>query len=687
MELTRAEAFSYHIGTRNYFAYLLRKPIVGEDFGVSLAHLWKRIEVWQPHSSASDVFQEYCREQGYLNLAGNLDYASAALYWSELARARNVWIEAFVHCVAMDGQFDQEAKARLSSSTRALISKASRDMHMHVSKVTRSLGAFLEQELGTEKVGLTKPLRDHLDRFRSMLHSYYVNEVGYFPPAPSEPWDKRLWSGMYDDFRSLYKYLVDDRSSTDLASGHGLGGGMCVTQHVRAFDQSNAYHPLPHPLPLLPELSTRTARMSLSHMRKSRTMLEQESLELASNSNNCRSMANKLVQAYIRFERQSLYEKITPVEARKVRWLLVYGVLQKLISMTKAPKEVRDTDTPSYPLCVSNEGLPSWLEEEDMAAQLTEPATAIDLSSMAGALGVITPDCEAQTAEDYFSQGYSPRRGSKYDAPTTQPMSRAGSIRSGVNSFHKSMVGSLTRRSSRTRSSSIAPSLSVYKPAQSFQEIVVEEYGNGAEPSLSYSQISHINTALNPDVTSYFSDDSPTTTYSSSSWSDRDNRSSTSTASSSRRPYCESPGTEMSFQDDSSYSKPVASSDLAGFEFGFQECLPVRNSYVPTKIITTETITTKTITTTTFEEREDEDAEEKAKLDLEEYLLAAEIPLPLTPSDARAKRAQSPCSIRSYASSLYPDEDMQAAEIEETDVRGRRRLRGMDRLTWVATSA
>lgn len=45
-------------------------------------------------------------------------------------------------------------------------------------------------------------------------------------------------------------------------------------------------------------------------------------------------------------------EKISAADGRKVRWTLIYAILQVLVSVNQAPKEVRDTDGVSYPLCV-----------------------------------------------------------------------------------------------------------------------------------------------------------------------------------------------------------------------------------------------------------------------------------------------------------------------------------------------
>lgn len=668
VELSRQEAFMYHVGTRNYFAYLLNKPIVGESFGTALSDLWTRIQSWQPKNTSIEPFRSFCQEQGYLSFAGNLEYASAALFWSEQAHVKDIWIDAFAHCVGMYDQPDREEKLKmLSTSTRGLLHKASLEMHLSVAKATKSLGSFLEEELGPEHLGLSRQSRDHLDRFRSTLHSFYVNQFGYFPPGPREPWDKRTWVKIYNDFHCLYKYLADTKSSNAMTNNHGLNGGICVTQNVKAFDNGHGFTPLKHQLPLLPETVTRRrtldARKGLGSFSKGLGFAETDSLAQASNSNSRRVMSNGLVQAYIRFELQKSAERITTAEARKVRWLLVYGVLQMLISVTKAPIEVRDSKTPSYPLCVSTADLPPWTEDaqeassvEQVAARLSAELDIVARTIASSAASTpIQPDCEAQNAEDYFSSGHSTRRNSLMSlSMTPQPLrpalpSRTSSIRSGVTSIRRSMVGSLTRRGTTTpvanTSVSVAasPAMATRSRNSQYREILIEGYGNGADlatPRVRNFSGLHLNTLVENTVPAedHQHMSSAISNISSSAWS---RRSAGSTASShSTADGTESPMTELSEEEamepktmivTSSSSSNSPTGDFSTFDFGLGSG------------------GMKTI-----------------------------VPPPRTSSKNVGSHV---AAIRerqwSAASSLYPEHSLQAADIEERIVRGRGRIRLM----------
>lgn len=647
----------YHVGTRNYFAYLLNKSIVGEKFGSALAHLWTRIETWQPNDTSSETFQQYCAEQGYLNFAGNLDYAAAALFWSEQAHTRDVWIDAFAHCVGMYDQPDREEKLHLlSSTTRGLLHKASLAMHLNVSKATKSLGNFLEEELGPEHLGLSKTSRDHLDRFKSTLHSFYVHEFGYFPPGPREPWDKRMWVRVYNDFHCLYKYLADAKSANGMTNNHGLNGGICVTQNVKAFDERHGFSSLKHPLPLLPEVATRRrtldARRSLGSFSKLGSA-ESDLLTRAANTSSRRVMGNALVQTYIRFELQKPVEKVTAAEARKVRWLLVYGVLQMLIGVTRAPKEVRDSKTPSYPLCVSTNDCPPWVEDardavsvEQVAARLSAELDIVARTIATDTKMSIQPDCEAQNADDYFSSSNSTRRNSLMSlSMTPQPLrpalpSRASSIRSGVTSLRRSMAGSLTRKNSQMSTAFVPASFPTptTRPARSsqYREIVIEGYGNGADISTPRATKNFSGLHLNTLVENIPLNDhqqhpsSALSQISSSAWSRRSGGSTASTNSTSEGP--DSPMTELSEEEvmepKTLIVAPACTSgspaeDFSTFDFGLGKQV---------------------------------------------------VPPPRTSSLQGQKARQG-----SGASSVYAEGSVQAADIEETDVRGRRPLRRVER--------
>lgn len=484
---TRQEAHLYHIGTRNYFAHLVKAPLVGETLGIAITELWKRIHLWQASEVAQYDLREYLQEQGYLSYVENPGYALASLYFAERTRDKDTWSDAFVHCVGMHDRLEgSEEYAPLSDESKILLAHAANDMKSHISQVTKNLGTFLEDDLGPENLGLTRYLRNHLDRFRSTLHSFYVQEInGYFPPDESDPWGKKLWHGMHRDFQCLYLYLADAKSLVDHASNLGAQGGICVTQTLNAFDERHDFEPLVYTLPLLPEVKARPEppgpekRRNLGSMRIARAgtigshkPTPGQALANATNSDDPNITGNRLVQEYRRFENTKMEEKTTITEARKVRWLLVYQALQMLNSIAQAPAEVRNATGLSYPLCILDPACPTWMAEE-LTWQMQDELAAHD----AGAFETvhesleddrisIHPDCEASCAADYFSMTSFRRTdsGTSLSSEISTPLrasstlSRTASIRSSVSTLHRSVVGSLVRRNSQRRTNSSVPS-------------------------------------------------------------------------------------------------------------------------------------------------------------------------------------------------------------------------------------
>lgn len=352
--------------------------------------------------------------------------------------------------------------------------------------MTVALSKFLDEDLSPAYLGLTPGGRSHLDRFRRFLHTFYVKKFGYWPPPRGSTFPKALYKSMYFDFQNLYDFLVDTNSTTDFALQGPASGGICVLQNVDSFDKRHKFTPRPHPLPLIPSYAETSKRMESQKALRQLTLacqhnkvnhVQTTSLALAAATNNqdAAITSSNIIQEYIHFERtysstlNQRDEKVSVVDARKVRWLLIYGTLQYLVSALRAPSEVRDTETADYPLCCLLPEQSSWPGSSQMstpsAASAVNIPQAIDehLNNSPSDFSSIQPDCHR---EDYFSSRKSSVRHSveipaplRISTPTSYPPTRAfGSI-------------SLSGRSSRRNSLKLKPS--------SHCEIIVRGYGHG----------------------------------------------------------------------------------------------------------------------------------------------------------------------------------------------------------------
>lgn len=259
----------------------------------------------------------------------------------------------------------------MSRVSKALITRASLEMDLHLSRGTKALNTFLEDEISAANLGLSDQARNHLDLFRSFLNSYHVGKHGYWPPPRSDQFLKNLYSSMYSEFSRLYDFLADKASLQEMMPWNSANGGICVVQNIDTFNKRQNLEPLPYQSPLLPQEKKATAshrslrmlRMSFRENAPSHVEKKRGSLQLATNRDDSEVERDPLVQAYITFQDEyasQLDQQVSLADARRVQWILIYGILQTLISVLKAPPEVRNTELPNYPLCALTAGTPPW---------------------------------------------------------------------------------------------------------------------------------------------------------------------------------------------------------------------------------------------------------------------------------------------------------------------------------------
>ncbi|KAL8714775.1 MAG: hypothetical protein Q9220_001288 [cf. Caloplaca sp. 1 TL-2023] len=386
--LSRDAAFRYHVTTRNFFAWMFEKPLVGGRLGDALLSLLERMKEFRADEDENlEDMLNYLDSQEYTDFRSCPDHALAVLQFAEKNELLELWRDSFCHCAGMSADLPASAEFEfVSRQSSALISRAHLEMDLRIEHAGRSLGNFLEDDLSGAYLGLSSVARTHLDRFRCFLHSFYVAKYSYWPPTrlnrSSAAFPKATFKSMYFEFRNLYEYLVDSGSSTDMQSNRPADGGICVFQNITAFDKRRKYASLPHPLPLVPEMVSPSGRQRSNTVRKifknsqaqksERRAASLAALSAATNPSDIKVMECSLVREYLRFEKSwTLQEKddsISCSDARKVRWILIYAVLQTLISVTRAPPEVRDTEGVSYPLCCQIAGTPPWDEDGKKAA-------------------------------------------------------------------------------------------------------------------------------------------------------------------------------------------------------------------------------------------------------------------------------------------------------------------------------
>ncbi|CZR66173.1 uncharacterized protein PAC_16074 [Phialocephala subalpina] len=496
-DVERGEAFLYHTATRNLFAWIFGKPLVGNHLGGALVGLLNSmVEFRSLGEDNIEAIMDYMDEEGYADMRNSPDHALAILFFAEHFHFKDLWIDAFAHCSGMNERLPNSPGFEFMSRTaRAFVTRSRFEMDMRLDACGRRLSSFLSEDLSDAHLGLSSGARAHLDKFRSFLQSYYIAKLGYYPPAPTEAgsaaFPKPIYSQMCTEFQKLYDFLVDPSCTTeDCNLPISRQGGICVLQNVQAFDQRHKYLPLLHPLPLLPEVEdSASAKLSLNRrfsfapkadkMKPDPRLVTFSSLSKATNRTNQSLLECSLVRAYRGFEKDCVFspskadkhDKLSFTDARKVRWILVYSILQTLLSVTRVPEQVRDTQNVPYSLSVLVAGCPPWKGERPYETlirtqtdQTREDFQAAQDKPMAQTAPV-TP-MEIKPDIDYFAQHHKAdhaRKGNDGSVPTNSTTaSKKNSVRRAL-----STLGNM-------------PELRHPRPQRaSYHEILVHGYGNG----------------------------------------------------------------------------------------------------------------------------------------------------------------------------------------------------------------
>jgi len=98
----RSQAFLYHCATRNFFAWLFGKPLVGTHLGEALVGLLNCLNDFR--SAGMDNVQaimDFMDDECYADMRNSPDHALAILFFAEHFQFKDLWIDAFAHCTGM----------------------------------------------------------------------------------------------------------------------------------------------------------------------------------------------------------------------------------------------------------------------------------------------------------------------------------------------------------------------------------------------------------------------------------------------------------------------------------------------------------------------------------------------------------------------------------------------------------
>ncbi|KAK4460175.1 hypothetical protein QBC42DRAFT_109696 [Cladorrhinum samala] len=349
----------HYLAIRNLLAWAFRKPVVGEHLGVTFISLLNSLREFRcPDEDNMDSILAYMDEQGYLDMANQPFHALAMLHFAERFRLKDLYTDALCHCVGMREQVNSIPEYQLiTSASRNLIWQTRSEMDERLCKAGQMLRNFLEGDLPEAQMRLSPGERSHLRHFRTFLMAFFAKRLGRYPPASIDPpalvFEPDVYKTMHEDMNALYLHLADtDFTTRTLPTMAQLQTGSSILHIIHGFDQRNRYASLNHPLPLIPEIAPKKSSRRLSWLVRSdklkpdQRLVAHAAMVKATNKEKA-IMDNELVVAYRKFEEDALFfppkaersEKLSPADARKARWSLIYCTYQVIRSCAPPPAE------------------------------------------------------------------------------------------------------------------------------------------------------------------------------------------------------------------------------------------------------------------------------------------------------------------------------------------------------------
>lgn len=399
----------HHVAVRNFMAIIHDKPIVGADLFEMLSTLQPEIQVMydldhHEHSSLTSrersvqVITEYLTQHKLDDVRNGIKLAISLLAWAEQdsVRWRQGYLESFVHLAGiLNPQIEEHPDfKRLSIATRRNLGIASKSLQLRVMEAEEKLATFDFDELWPNLPKATAtPVYQSYQAFRQFLVNYLTKIYGNWPPNQGQTWlNRKIALDLQKDFGMLYDYLVNRDVVWDVREerpGNKWQMANLKTEDFRAnlpelslsdvlvtWDNKYGYSHIPHAYPLLPRdvPQTRVAQKKgiFGGLKKSKTDTTKDAkthLQLSivfSDATNIEKLdstfsGNILIDSFEQFELSADLKATTPREARLGRWVLLYGVLQVLSTLSVDVQSLKHTDGVRYFLCTDLKRCPEWV--------------------------------------------------------------------------------------------------------------------------------------------------------------------------------------------------------------------------------------------------------------------------------------------------------------------------------------
>ena len=281
--LNKEQTHKYHLTTRNVFAVLFGKGLVGVTLGETLLDLVERMDVYIPptaqprlqHQASLITLEggrkrknrslemegksgnvgkvlEYLLNREFDDLRNCPDIAAGILVFAEKFQLGELWREAFCHCVGMLNQMEGGKEyTEISPITKALIDRALLEIQVRTGNADSRLATFQYDDVWPTNSFTFPSSKIAFERFQKFLIKHYQSRFGAWPPPPPQKnlntgggwgfglgggnsatgaFSRQIYLQLQRDFAALYDYLVDK----DVSWEYPLSGNSSSTPMIGA---------------------------------------------------------------------------------------------------------------------------------------------------------------------------------------------------------------------------------------------------------------------------------------------------------------------------------------------------------------------------------------------------------------------------------------------------------------------
>ena len=399
---TKMEILRHHITTRNVFALLCNKAIVGLSFYQALIDLLERLQMYLPlETDCASLMIDYLTSNGLSDIRNDPASAAGLLAWSEEPTVRwaEGWREAFVHCVGMYNKVTSATEfADISLVSRALLERSHLELQVRVQSAEDRLANFHFDDVWPVQSAQPPAARTSFDRFRRFLKQFYENAYKNWPVRGAGQDNESTWltralvMRLQQDLGCIYDHFVDrDITWSEPEEGSNNRRKMIsksqrttfradsedvrMTDMFLGFDNKIRASHIPFPYPLLP--TSVPAQYSSGKKAgffggsKARGAEKRVALAYSEASNafviGGNFVQNDLVDAFLRFEKTDQAGEVDPYDARKGRWILLYCALQSLANVSVDTPGIWFKDGCQYFLNPGLKGTPPWTSHANIS--------------------------------------------------------------------------------------------------------------------------------------------------------------------------------------------------------------------------------------------------------------------------------------------------------------------------------